>query len=149
MTLHAWELKDPQALISVLAERVDLAEDTAWLATVFRPSTEQRLVDVRRLGLPALLDDDDDISEDLRLAAESFGIPDTGEIQHAFLTVLVRPGRCVVGPNEAVWLNGWRYSNHFQRAFSGDLIVVTEYGWVAFMSEAAGHQPRMRSARVA
>ena len=103
-------------------------------------------MDIRGLDSPALVDADDHLSAELRVAAESFGIPDTRECLHAFVTVLVRPGRCVIGPNEAVWLNGWRYANHLQRAFSGELVLVTEHGWVAWPSDAAGRAPHMQAA---
>jgi len=149
MNLEPWDFTDVDRLMHEIATRVELAEDTAYVGVVRRPSSEQHLVDVRRLDSPALVDDDDDLSDELRAAAESFRIPDTGECLHAFVTLLVRPGRCVVGPNEAVWLNGWRYANHVQRAFSGELVLVTEHGWVAWPSDAAGHQPRMQSACIA
>jgi hypothetical protein len=49
----------------------------------------------------------------------------------------------VLGPNEGVWLNGWRYANHCVRLYDGDLFLVTEHGWSHFPSMLAGHQPRM------
>jgi hypothetical protein len=85
-----------------------------------------------------------DISDDLCDAARSFGLGSHGDRpHHALVTVVVRPGRCVFGPNEAVWFRGWRYSNHFESAFSGDMVLVTEHGWSDFMSGEAGHEPRM------
>jgi hypothetical protein len=146
MALEPWDIKDPDLLIRAVAELVPLAEDTAYVVLVRRPSTQQEIVEIRKLDLPALLDDDDDISDELRDAVRSFGVPDTRECLHAVVTVLVRPGLCVMGPNEAVWLKGWRYANHFVRAFDGDLILVTEHGWTDFMTRFAGHAPRMESA---
>ena len=143
MALEPWDIKDPDQLIQSVAEQVPLTEDTAYVVLVRRPSTSQEIVEIRRLDLPALLDDDDDIRDELCEVARSFGIPHTRECLHAIITVVVRPGRCVIGPNEVVWLKGWRYSNHFVRTFDGDLILVTEHGWTDFSTRFAGHEPRM------
>lgn len=144
MKLQPWDLRDPAAFMSDIAERVPLPEDAAYLALVEHPSSEQRILSVKPLPVPALLDDGDDISEDLCDAARSFGVGcHRRRPQHALVTVIVRPGRCVFGPNEAVWLNGWHHPNHFESAFSGDLVLVTEHGWADLMSAEAGHEPRV------
>jgi hypothetical protein len=143
MKLEPWDIKDPELLIRSVAQQVPLAEDTAYVVLVRRPSTQQEIVEVRRLDLPALLDDDDDIRDNLCEVVRSFGVPDTRECLHALVTVIARPGRCVLGPNEAVWLKGWRYSNHFVRTFDSDLILVTEHGWTDWATGFAGHEPRM------
>lgn len=146
MELEPWEIRDPAGLIRQIGERVTLEEDTAHVGVVHLTPTPQRLVDLRRLDLPALLEDDDDISRHLRVVAESFGIRHSGPIEHKLITVVVRPGFAVFGPNEAVWFTGWRYSNHFQSMFTSDVFLVTEHGWVHFESREAGAEPRMRVA---
>ena len=91
--LKPYELRDPAALIKGIADVVTLVEDTAWLALVHHPSTEQRLVRVDPLPVPALLDDDDEISPHLRAAAEAFdlGWPVKGQgPEHMAVTVVVR-----------------------------------------------------------
>jgi hypothetical protein len=144
--LKPYELRDPARLIRAVAERVTLAEDTSWLALVHHPSTNQRLVRVDQLPIPALLDDDDDISAHLRTAAEACGIGWSGRgPDHMAVTIIVRPGYAVFGPNEGVWCKGWRYSNHFQSLHTGELMLVTEHGWVDFMTDFAGLEPRMVS----
>lgn len=145
MELEPYDVRDPAQLISHIAQRVDLREDTAWLALVHQPSTTQELQDVRPLDLPALLDDGEDISERLRVAARSFGLGWRRRPEHALVTVIVRPGRCVFGPNELVWSKGWRYANHLEAAFTGDLLLVTEHGWLDLMTEGAGFAPAMQS----
>ena len=145
--LEPYDLRDPRRMIRQVADRVTLEEDTAWLALVHHPSTEQELVRVDALQVPALLDDDDDISEHLRRAAESYGIGWSGKgAEHMAVTVIVRPGFTVFGPNEAVWFKGWRYSNHVQSLYTSELILVTEHGWADFMSQSAGNEPRMVTA---
>lgn len=144
--LEPYDLLDPARLIHEVAGLVTLAEDTAWLAVVFRPSTEQQLLRVLPLPIPALLDDDDDISSHLRSAVEAL---DVGWIargrgpEHMAVTIVVRPGLTQLGPNEGVWLRGWRYANHHQSVYTGELILVTEHGWQDFMTHAAGVKPRM------
>lgn len=146
MELHSFELRDPRRLIEEVAERVNLHEDTAYVALVHHPSTQQRLVRVVPLDSPALLDDDDDLTEELRGVAESFGLAWHHPIEYLLMTIIVRPGRTVFGPNESVWFRDWRYSNHLQSMFTGDLILVTEHGWLDFMTNEAGHSPRMTAA---
>jgi hypothetical protein len=142
--LEPYDLRDPRRLIHQIGDRVPLEEDTAWLALVRHPSTEQELVRVDALPVPALLDDDDDISDHLRRAAEAYGIGWSGKgPEHMAVTVIVRPGFTVFGPNEAVWFKGWRYANHLQSIYTGELILVTEHGWADFMSHSAGNEPRM------
>jgi hypothetical protein len=144
--LRTYELRDPAALIREVAQTVVLAEDTAWLALIHHPSTQQTLLRVDPLPVPALLDDDDDISEHLRAATEAFGLPwiHNGKgPDHKAVTVVVRPGFAVFGPNEGVWCRGWRYANHLQDVYTGEIILVTEHGWVDFMTDACGHEPRM------
>jgi hypothetical protein len=98
--LEPYDLRDPRRLIHQIADRVPLEEDTAWLALVRHPSTEQELVRVDALPVPALLDDDDDISDHLRRAAEAYGIGWSGKgPEHMAVTVIVRPGFAVFGPN--------------------------------------------------
>jgi hypothetical protein len=147
MALHTFELADPQRLMDDLAARVPLSEDTAYVALVRDPSTHQELLDVRSPDLPALVDDDESLSEHLREVARAFAIPDGLPVRHLLVTILVRPGRCIFGPNEAVWLAGWRYANHFQRAFDGALFLVTEHGWHELMSDDAGREPRLTADR--
>jgi len=147
--LEPYDLSDPDRLIREVAGLVTLEEDTAWLALVERPSTSQELLRVVPLPIPALLDDDDDISGHLRSAVEAL---DVGRLAHGqgpkqmAVTIVVRPGSTEPGPNEGVWLKGWRYANHFQSIYTGDLILVTEHGWQDFMTQAAGHEPRMVTA---
>ena len=146
MELQPYDVRDPALLIAEIAERVDLVEDTAWVALVHRPSTTQKLLEVRPVGLPALLDDDEDIGAVLRDTVDAFRLGWRRHREHAVVTVIVRPGRCVLGPNELVWSMGWRYANHFEAAFDGDLILVTEHGWLDMVTHEAGHQPAMRPA---
>jgi hypothetical protein len=143
MDLKPYDVRDPAQLIAEIARQVDLVEDTAWLALVHRPSTTQELLEVRALELPALLDDGEDISESLCSAVQAFGLDWRRDYEHAVVSVVVRPGRCVFGPNELVWSLGWRYTNHLEAVFGGDLILVTEHGWLDLMTKEAGFEPAM------
>lgn len=63
--------------------------------------------------------------------------------QHCCVTVVVRNGLCVLGPNEGEWHRAWRYSNHLRSVFDGGLILVTPHGWVDVLSDTAGVTPAM------
>ncbi len=65
------------------------------------------------------------------------------ETRHLVVTVLVRPGLTVLGRHESQWLLGWRYSNHLKGAFDGDLMLVTDQGWVHFPTDWGASEPRM------
>lgn len=143
MTIEPWEIRDPELLITQVAERVDLVEDTAYSVLVRAPSTDQELLDVRRLDLPARPDEWRDISDRLCDLARSYDLPDVVPPQHALVTVIARRGRCVLGPNEGTWLMGWRYSNHHAPLHDSNLVLVTEHGWTDLMSSWAGRDPRL------
>ena len=142
--MHSFEFRDPAKLINEIAQRVPLAEDTAYVALVAHPSTEQRLVTVRQLSTPALIDDYEEAIDELGDVMESLEIPGaTRPPSHSVITIVVRPGLCVFGPNEGCWMSAWRYSNHFRDCYDGGVVLVTEHGWSDFMNESAWCSPAM------
>jgi len=144
MTLRPWQLHDPARLLTQAADRFPLAEGTVLLALVHLPSTDQRLVDVEQLRTPALIDDWEEASEEIYEQMQRFDIADwSRRPEHAGVTVVVRDGLCVLGPNEGRWHQAWRYSNHLRNAFDGGLILVTAHGWVDVLSDTAGVSPAM------
>jgi len=146
MKLKPYELKDPGELVQGLAERVDLVEDTAWLVQIQDPSTRQLIVGVDRMDSPALIDEWQEARDELHDRIQAWSVPDTHRPQQAAVLVVVRPGLCVMGPNEAQWFLAWRYVNHLRSLFSGDLILVTEHGWTDFMTNLGGYAPTMSAA---
>ncbi|MGH3384324.1 MAG: hypothetical protein ACRDO1_07080 [Nocardioidaceae bacterium] len=150
MTLQRFEFRDPGLLLSDIAERQPLVEDTALLAVVQEPSTDQRLTHVEVLPVSARVDASVDLSELLRSTMERLPVPEwsrTRSITHAVMTVLVRSGPTIFGANESRWFVGWRYSNHVMDAITGDVLLVTEHGWADFMTDWGGHEPRMQRPR--
>jgi len=144
MTLHPSELRDPQELMTQVSARVPLLGNTAFLVLVADPSTTQTLEAVHRLGTPAQIDHWSQAADELVTAVGGLAIPrEPGPPHEVLMSVLVRPGLCVFGANESQWFRAWRYSNHLARAYSGQLILVTEHGWRDSMSEEAGHLPAM------
>jgi hypothetical protein len=144
MTTHSWTLRSPAQVITTIAERVPLEPNAALVALVHEPAEKQHVVAVERLSTPAVIDEWTVAREEIREVMERLPIPDEPRPpQHTAVTVVVRPGLCVFGQNEANWLSAWRYSNHLTNAYSGSLILVTEHGWSDFMSETAGLSPAM------
>jgi len=144
MSIRSSDFRSPAQLIDQIATAVPLVEDTAYLVLVARPSTEQRIVTIRRLETPALIDDYDEPHDEIYAVMQTLPIPERpAPLEHSVITVVVRPGLCVFGPNEGCWMNAWRYSNHFRNAFDGRLILVTEHGWCDFMTDTAGVSPSM------
>jgi hypothetical protein len=144
MSLESYEFKDPGRLIEEIAQRVALADDTVYVALVRHPATEQCLTALRRMNTPALIDDYFDACKEVRETMRGFAVPDQPRPpQHAAITVVVRSGLCVFGPNEGEWLKAWRYSNHLTNAYDGGVILVTEHGWLDLMTDCVGLSPAL------
>lgn len=143
MDLEPYDYRDPGALLTEIAERVPLRAGDVYLALVGHPSTEQRLDHLVLLDLDAEQEDDEPISDEIRRVMAALPIPDVVPPSHGVMTVVVRPGRTVLGANEFTWLRGWRYANHFRRCYTSGLVLVTEHGWTDFMTSCGGHSPAM------
>ena len=145
-TLEPYEFRDPAALMAELAERISLDENTAHLLLVDHPSTVQRIVRIERLTTPAEILSGEDAEEEMRDVIDAWPLPEVRPPRHSTMLVLVRPGLCVFGPNEAQWLLADRYLNHLRPLYTGDCVLVTEHGWVDWTTYLAGRTPAMRAA---
>jgi hypothetical protein len=144
MTLRQYEFADPARLIEEIAQQHRFQPGTALLAVVEWPSTRQDLIHVEELPVDARIDHYLEVQDLLYETMQTLPVPDwAADTRHSVMTVVVRPGLTVLGPHEAAWLSGWRYSNHGRGAFSGDLILVTEHGWADFVTRWGDHHPRM------
>ena len=140
--LQSYELRDPAALIAEIAERVPLVHGTAHLALVRDVSTTQEVLRVDTLRLPAEIVDWEKAREELRRVVEGWPITsERGVPRHTPVLVIVRPGLCVFGPNEMVWFIAERYANFLTNAWPVLEILVTEHGWLDFMTYEAGLAP--------
>lgn len=144
MTLRSFDFRSPAQLIVQVADEVPLTAGTAYVVLVADPSTAQEIVTIRRLDTPAVIDDWAEASEEIYDLMQELPIPAwPAKPRHSALTVVVRRGLCVLGPNEGNWMSAWKYSNHLTNAFTGGVILVTEHGWVDFMTDAAGLCPAL------
>jgi hypothetical protein len=140
--LHPYDVRDPARLIAEIAEKTALVEGTAHLALVRDVSTEQRLLRVDTLRLPAEIIGWQEASNELRRVVDSWSLPEQGGApRHTPVLVVVRPGLCVFGPNEAQWLMAERYANFLAPLWTAQDILVTEHGWLDFMTYEAGTTP--------
>ena len=140
--LHPYDVRDPARLIADIAERVRLVEGTAHLALVRDVSSEQEVVRVDTLRLPAEIVDWHEGREELRRVVEAWPVGFApGRPRHTPILVIVRPGLCVFGPNEAVWFLAERYANFLANVWSVCDILVTDHGWLDFMTNEAGTTP--------
>lgn len=144
MTLLSYEFRSPSALIEQVADEVPLVPGTTYVVLVAHPSTEQRIVAIRRLEAPTRADHWQEARQEIYDVMQELAIPETpSPPQHSAILVVVRRGRCVFGPDEGAWLNAWKFSNHLTNAFTGGLILVTEHGWADLMTDTAGHTPAL------
>ena len=144
MNLEPYESRSPAQLIEQVAAQGPLVPDTAYVVLVAHPSTEQRIVAIRRLATPAMIDHCHEALDELHQVVRELPVPDEPHPPtHSVVTVLVRPGYCVFGPNEGSWMRAWQLSNHGANTFNGGVILVTEHGWSDFLTDAAGHIPAM------
>lgn len=142
-SLKPYEFRDPAALVTEIASQVQLTAGAAYLALVHNPSVAQRLVRVDRLATPAEIDSYDEAQDEMREVIDRWPLPDIRPPRHAAVLVLVRPGLCVFGPNEAQWFAANRYLNHLRSLYTGDCILVTEHGWADVMTSWAGSAPAL------
>lgn len=143
--MQPYEYRDPARLISEIADRVPLTAGSVYLVLVADPSTEQRIVKIQRMDHPAPLEHYDDGSDEIRRRLDMMPIPDVRPPTHSVTTVLVRRGPCIIGRGEAGWLKAWRYANHMKSLYSGEIILVTEHGWIDWMTQFADYTPALTS----
>jgi hypothetical protein len=111
MTLHTYDFRSPSQLIEQVGARVPLLDNTAYVVLVVRPSTDPKNVTIRRLDTLVLIDDWQDARDEIYEVMQELPIPERPErIDHSVITVLVRHGLCVFGPNEGTWMSAWQYS---------------------------------------
>lgn len=140
--LRPYDVRDPARLIADIAERTSLIEGSAHLALVRDVSTEQRVLRVDTLKLPAEIVDWEEGCEELRRVVDKWKIPlERGRPRLTPVLVVVRPGLCVFGPNEGVWFRAERYANFIASVWPVMDILVTEHGWLDFRTNAAGSHP--------
>lgn len=156
--IHPWDLRDPADFLARLDELSPLVEGTL-VALVHHPSTRQEVL----AAVPVRWGDTEgappsDMEAELDRSARSELLRDAalalwgrrpdrrGRPEHAFVTVVVRPGRVVLGPQEWSVQYAWRYANHFLPVHGGDLLLVTEHGWCAAFDDSGGAAPTMRPA---
>ncbi len=105
-------------------------------------STEQEVLRVDTLRLPAEILDWEEGSEELRRVVDGWPVGfERGAPRHTPVLVVVRPGLCVFGPNEAVWFLAERYANFMASLWPVLDVLVTEHGWLDFMTNEAGATP--------
>jgi hypothetical protein len=140
--LQAYDVRDPARLIADIAERTALVHGTAHLALVREVSTTQEVLRVDRLRLPAEILDWDAGSRELRRVVAGWPIPERRGIPtHTPVLVVVRPGLCVFGPNEATWFRAERKARLLANVWPVSDMLVTEHGWLDFMTSRAGTTP--------
>jgi hypothetical protein len=146
MNLKSYEFRSPAELIDDIACRVPLTDGTAYLVLVAQPSTSQQLISIERLDAPSELDDHEEVCSEMRERIERWPLPDAWPPTHAAVTVVVRRGLCVMGPNEGVWCKAWRYINHHRALYSGEIVLVTEHGWTDLTTRFGDTTPALRPA---
>lgn len=155
--IDRWDLRDPAGFLQRLARLMPLTPSTI-VALVHQPSTRQDLLAAVRIDWsedptrsPGRELDRMARSDLLRdVAHKLWGTRDErrGRPEHAFVTVVVRPGRVVFGPRDCDVLSGWRYANHALPVFGGELLLVTEHGWRAFADHSGRATPAMDPTRL-
>jgi hypothetical protein len=153
--IDPWLLRDPATFLVDLGSLTPLSAVTV-IALVHRPSTRQELlatVPIRWAAdhEPQPSDAEAEIDRSARselLHDAAYALwgrrPDRrGRPEHALVTVVVRPGRVVLGPHEWQIQHAWRYANYFLPVHRGDLLLVTEHGWCAALDDSCGAQPAM------
>lgn len=142
MEIEPYDLRSPADLIAEVADRVHLAEGSAWAVLVDDPSRAQHIRNIEQLSCGAFME-----AAGLRTFLEGLcarwhqgarSQPSAVKV----VTVVVRRGLCVWTSLEWEWAMAWRYA--FTSGLAcGDLITVTEHGWYDFMTKHADHRPSL------
>jgi len=144
MDLEPWDVRDPSALLDEIAARHDMHAGLVVVGLVEDPPRQQRLVDSTVAWDDRSPPEREECSDLIRSAVGRLPVvPRAIPPRHAYTTVVCRGGRAIIGPAEAVWLYGWRYANHLQPVFQGDLLLVTDHGWCSFDDDSGGSAPRL------
>lgn len=145
--IEDYEFRSPSRLIRTVAARVPLEVGAAYAVLVRDPSRRQQVVAVERLEAPSTLSGDDEdalrrASEEVRLLSARweqrvgrYPMPNVAKV----VTVLVREGWCVWGPHEWAWCHVWREG--YRPISGGEIVVVTEHGWLDLFTGHADHAP--------
>jgi hypothetical protein len=147
MELETWGLMDPARFIEQIAGRHRLVAGLVLLAVVEDPASKQAIKHVEILPIDSRIEHYPQATDVLYEAMQRLPLLDFAgrDVRHSVVTVIVRPGLAVAGPNEAAWTLAWKHSNHLRHAFTGNLLLVTEHGWYDLMSEQDAAVPSMRS----
>jgi len=146
MDLDDYDFRDPGQLIEEVGRAVPFRAGDVYVVLVRHPSTEQQVERIELLDLDAEQDGYDGIEDELRRVVCSWGIPDEWPITRSVMTIVSRHGRTVIGAAELAWSRAWRYTHHGRSCFDGDLVVVTEHGWLDLMTEWGGATPALTPA---
>jgi hypothetical protein len=146
MDASEYDRRDPGAILAAVASRRPFRDGDVLLVLVRAPYRCEDIVHITALPRARWEHlDEYELKELLAMEARRMPIPEWNATPptHQIMTVVPRPGFAIVGEDEGRWLSAWLYSNHGTNAFTSDLAVVTEHGWVEFMSECGGREPRL------
>lgn len=146
MEASEYDRRDPGAILAAVASRHPFRDGEVLLVLVRAPYCGTDIVHITALPRHRWKHlDEYELQELLAMEARRMPIPEWNGAppRHEIMTVVPRTGFAVVGEDEGRWLSAWLYSNHGTNAFSSDLAVITEHGWVEFMSEWGGREPRL------
>lgn len=147
---NPFELRDPGALVEQVLYGRRVAEGDAFVALVRDATGVQELVHVTSippttwasLDRPGRSDFLRQCVHDMPIDTETWRRP-----EHTVITIVVRSGLAVFSADELSWLLAWRYANHLAPVLDAGLILITEFGWVDFMSGRGDFTPRLATNR--
>ena len=154
--IYPWNPRDPARFLERLARLMPLTPSTI-VALVHRPSTRQELLAAVRIDWSEVVPTRSPDQELDRMARSDLLHDVANQLwgdradrrdrpAHAFVTVVIRPGRVVFGSSEFDVLDAWRFANYAPPVFGGELLLVTEHGWRAFADDSGGATPAMEPA---
>jgi hypothetical protein len=146
MDASDYDRRDPGAILAAVASRHPFRGGEVLFVLVRTPYRGEDIVHITASPRDRWEHlDEFELKELLALEARRMPIPEWNGAppSHEIMTIVPRTGFAIVGEDEQRWLSAWMYSNHGTNAFTSDLAVVTEHGWVEFMSDWGGREPRL------
>jgi hypothetical protein len=139
-----WEIRRPDLLLRLVAERHPFDRPRTLLVRVDGPYDQQCVADSTVLwDEPAQDEHERTVQTEQALRRLGFGFTRHPYPQWPIgVPVVVRPGSAWWSWDEReVWL-GLRYGSNLCHVLTGDVLTVTARGWVSHLEALHGHEPR-------
>lgn len=136
------DFTDIADLMDQIAATHEFYDGSVLVALVHDPESTQKIVRIDRAPAGAYADDAT-ADKQMNDILTALPVEERAEFRYRTLTIVVHRGLTVMGDIDLRWSNALKYGWKPAGCFTTAQVIVTEHGWLEFMSGAAGHTPAM------